>query len=63
MLRDGRSRDRIEYDLPYISRYVLLPGTFPFRVEHPGYEPVEMSATIEPGRVTEINTLLFPKRQ
>ena len=45
----------------YLSRDVLPTGTYPVRIEHPGYDSVEMFVTLEPGRVTPVDTLLFPK--
>lgn len=54
------STDDIAHDRPYVSD-VLPPGTYPFRVQHPDYEPVELLVTLRPGRVTEVATRLFLK--
>ena len=52
--------DLLRHDRPYLSRDVLPVGTFPMRIEHPGYDSVELFVTLEPGRVAEGDTLLFP---
>ncbi len=53
--------DRLLRDRPHVSRDVLPTGTFPVRIEHPGYDPVELFITLEPGRVALVDTLLLPK--